>query len=362
MEKLLKETVGKVSVADLILQKHRFLTNKPDQPQIQVVSIQATSPVGRITNDVILEEADRKNKIFQEAKENQENYLILSMDNKNDSWFEFPKKESQYSEYILINGEMADACLAKIWQENEGNRKLSRVDIEKYKRDMLNGSWIPTDEAIGVDFQKRIYNGRHRLTAISEIAKSGIDIQIPLYFTFNVLTTARFVIDSGRTRASGQRLKLILDTNLGNKTGSFCKAIMRGINVQKVKFTESEVALFANKWEKLIEWVSVNIPSARAEVQAAIAKAYLWYGSEKIEPFCERIREIKFVEEGDPAKALFVALQRQKLNRINVAGVAYRKTLAAIHALINGNPLVKLYEKEDDIFEWLSDWELPKKK
>ena len=137
---------------------------------------------------------------------------------------------------------------------------------------------------------------------------------------------------------------------------------MKGVNVQKIKYTESEVALFANKWEKIIEWVAKNIPSARAEVQAAIAKAYLWYGAEKIEPFCTRFREIKFAEEGDPARALFVALQRQKVNRINVAGVTYKKTLATIHALINNTPLLKLYEKDEDIFEWLPNWDMPEKK
>lgn len=362
---VITETSGKSSVAELILQRHSML--HPDKPHIQLVDpkkipIQDNSPVGRITTDVVLEEEKRKKLIFREAKENQEYYLLAAEENPEKKWFQFPKKDSQYSEFVMLTGPMAQACLDNIWQEEEGNRRLTDVDVQKYKRDIQTGAWIPTDEAIGVDYQGSTYNGRHRLTAISELWAEGIEIEVPFYFTFNVLTTARFVIDSGRSRPTNARLKLIINTSLGNRTGGFCKALMRGVNTNnKMKFSESEIALFASKWEHVIEWIAKNFPNGRAEVQAAIAKAYLWYGQEKIGPFCDRLREIKFSEEGDPAKALYLALTRQRINRINVAGVAYKKTLAAIHAVINGNQLQKLYEREEDIFQWNPGWELPEK-
>ena len=361
--------LGKTSVADMILAKHRFI--REDAPQIQVVNPSKalpgqavpvtpspTSPIGKITSDIITEEARRHEEIVKLAKTNQEHYIRASAGK---PWFQSPRNPVQYSEYVLINGPMAQICLDHIWQEDEGNRRLARNDVDKYKRDMMNGSWIPTDEAIGVDYQGHVYNGRHRLTAITELWEEGHKIEVPLYFTFNVLTTARFVIDSGRVRPMSDRLRLIVDTPLGNRTAGFCKAVMRGSAKSKLKYTESEVAAFSHKWESLIAWIAKNLPYARAEVQAAVAKAYLWYGPEKIEPFCERFREIKFIDDGDPARALFVALTRQKVNRINASGVAYKKTMAAIHALINGHSMNKLYEREEDLFQWLPGWEMSPK-
>lgn len=367
--------IGRTSVADMVLQKHRFIhdENKDDKPQIQVVNPDTplpgtaapavaptpTSPVGKITTDIINEETRRHQEIVKLARLNQEHYLRTAAEK---PWFQSPRNPVQYSEYVLLNGAMAQICLDNIWQEDEGNRRLARNDVDKYKRDMMNGSWIPTDEAIGVDYQGRVYNGRHRLTAITELWAEGHQIEVPLYFTFNVLTTARFVIDSGRVRPMSDRLRLIVDTPLGNRTAGFCKAVMRGSAKSKIKYTESEVAAFSHKWESLIAWIATNLPYARAEVQAAVAKAYLWYGPEKIEPFCERFREIKFIDDGDPARALFVALTRQKVNRINAQGVAYKKTMAALHAAVNGHSMNKLYEREEDLFQWLPGWEIPAKK
>lgn len=364
--------IGRTSVADMVLQKHRFIHNDDkDKPQIQVVNPVAplpgtanvaptpTSPVGKITTEIINEETRRHEEIVNLARLNQQHYLRTAVGK---PWFQFPRNPVQYSEYVLLDGPMAQACLDQIWQEDEGNRRLARNDVDKYKRDMMNGSWIPTDEAIGVDYQGRVYNGRHRLTAITELWAEGHLIEVPLYFTFNVLTTARFVIDSGRVRPMSDRLRLIVDTPLGNRTAGFCKAVMRGSAKSKIKYTESEVAAFSHKWESLIAWIAANLPYARAEVQAAVAKAYLWYGPEKIEPFCERFREIKFIDDGDPARALFVALTRQKVNRINAQGVAYKKTMAALHAAVNGHSMNKLYEREEDLFQWLPGWEIPEKK
>jgi hypothetical protein len=194
------------------------------------------------------------------------------------------------------------------------------------------------------------------MTALVESGKT-----YPFYITFNSLEEAKFTVDSGAKRTSSEKLKLIIDTKLGNRTTGFCKAIMKGIlgKTSKSKYTETEIAEFAHKWEPIISWVSLHLPIARAEVQAALAKAYIWYGPEKIEPFCQRLKDIKFTEDGDPAKALYVALTKAKVNRINISLVAYKKTLASIEAIMLNKPLNRLYEREEDIFQWQEGWELP---
>ena len=165
--------VGRTSVADMILQKHRFLSNVPapkDKPQISPVSPAPNSPVGRITDEIVIEERRRHEEICKQSKANQKYYTRQDC---NRPWFSFPRTSSQYSEYVMVTGAMAKTCLENIWSEEEGNRRLDRSTIDKYKRDMLSGSWIPTDEAIGIDYKGKVYNGRHRLTAIKEIWEEG---------------------------------------------------------------------------------------------------------------------------------------------------------------------------------------------
>ena len=61
----------------------------------------------------------------------------------------------------------------------------------------------------------------------------------------------------------------------------------------------------------------------------------------------------------DPARALYLALSRAKINRINTELVAYKKTLAALDATVHSKQIQKLYERDEDIFQWQEGWELP---
>lgn len=361
--------VGRTSVADLILARTRFL--HPEKPSVQVVQAPPAPPLTRTPGDKpgvastalekpvakpdpFIASARHKEMIFREAAENRDFYLMKQLeDGEKLPWFRYVRKESQHSEFVMLTTDMAKALLESIWTETEGNRKLKVWLKDAYKRDIDGDRWIPSDEAIGIDFNGVVYNGRHRLTALMESGKEW-----PFYVTFNCLEEAKFTVDSGAKRNSAEKLRLVIDTKLGNRTTGFCKAIMKGLQ-NKVRYTETEIAEFAHKWQDLVAWISSNLPGARAEVQAAVAKAYLWYGPEKIEPFAERLREVKFTEDGDPARALYLALTKAKINRINVALVAYKKTLASVEATMTNKPLSRLYERDEDIFQWQDGWELP---
>jgi hypothetical protein len=366
-ESKLTGTIGRTSVADLILARTRFL--HPDKPAVQVVQPPPATPLTKpgekpaaaspslekpVAPDPIIASTRHKEMIFREAAENRDFYLMKQMeDGEKLPWFRYVRKESQYSEFVMLTTEMAQALLDHIWTETEGNRKLKVWLKDAYKRDIDGDRWIPSDEAIGIDFNGLVYNGRHRLTALVESGKAW-----PFYVTFNCLEEAKFTVDSGAKRNSAEKLRLVIDTKLGNRTTGFCKAVMKGLQ-NKVRYTETEIAEFAHKWQDLVAWISANLPGARAEVQAAVAKAYLWYGPEKMEPFAERLREVKFTEDGDPARALYLALTKAKINRINVALVAYKKTLASVEATMTNKPLSRLYERDEDIFQWQEGWELP---
>jgi len=357
--------VGRTSVADLILARTRFL--HAEKPSVQVAQAPPAPPLTKpddksevaptpavTTPDPIIASARHKEMIFREAAENRDFYLLKQMeDGEKLPWFRYVRKESQYSEFVMLTTDMAKALLENVWTETEGNRKLKVWLKDAYKRDIESDRWIPSDEAIGIDFNGVVYNGRHRMTALVESGKEW-----PFYVTFGCLEEAKFTVDSGAKRNSAEKLRLVIDTKLGNRTTGFCKAIMKGLQ-SKVRYTETEIAEFAHKWQHLVAWVSTTLPGARAEVQAAIAKAYLWHGPDKIEPFAERLRDVKFTEDGDPARALYLALTKAKINRINVALVAYKKTLASVEATMTNKPLSRLYERDEDIFQWQEGWELP---
>ena len=65
-----------------------------------------------------------------------------------------------------------------------------------------------------------------------------------------------------------------------------------------------------------------------------------------------------FESETDPAKALYVWLQRARSEHNANPQICYRKTLAAVIAHVESRPVMKLYEREEDIFEWGEGWEV----
>lgn len=309
-----------------------------------------------LENKSIIASQRHKKLIWQEAITNRDYYQKMQVESQtNQPWFRYVRKESQYSEFVMLDTDMAQQLLDHIWQNADGNRPMKDWLKDNYKRDIENGRWIPSDESIGIDYNGVVYNGRHRLTATIESGKEW-----PWYITFNALEEAKFTVDSGARRSPSEKLKLIIETTLGNRTVSFAKAVMRGLG-PRLRPTETEIAEFAHKWEPMLDWVSKNIPKQRAEVQAAIAKGYLMFGPELIEPFCERLSTLTFIEDGDPARALYVALQRHRQNRMNTDLVCYTKTLNSINALVSSKSVSRLYErKAEDIFEWGENWNAPK--
>jgi hypothetical protein len=351
------------SVAELILARTNLLNQQKKmsiqtaQPSTSIPPIEPATAAGVEAPDSLIASTRHKELIFDDARRNQTYYLQKQNEAKQRGqwrpWFHFTKKEMQHSEFVMLTTEMAQELLNAIWTEVDGNRRLKTTLKEAYRRDIENERWIPSDESIGIDYNHVVYNGRHRLTALIESGKEW-----PFYISFNCLEEAKFTVDSGSKRNSSEKLRMVIDAKLGNRTIGFCKAIMRGIQ-PRFRYTETEIAEFAAKWQDLILWIGEHLSTGRAEVQAAIAKAYLYYGPEKIEPFCQRLREVKFTEDGDPARALFFALQRSKDNRTHIDLVAYKKALQAVYCLDIGKTLSRVTEREEDIFQWQEGWELP---
>ena len=101
----------------------------------------------------------------------------------------------------------------------------------------------------------------------------------------------------------------------------------------------------------------------RADVHAAVAKGMLWYQGvalERLQAFCVRLSDATFDGKGDPAHTLFTWLTRAK-NHTNKPSQeeCYKKTLAAIYAVVEDRRVTNLLAKDEDVFEWLPDWTVP---
>ncbi len=287
-----------------------------------------------------------REQIWKDAEENTRWYLEQTRkDGNRKPWFHYLRKPYQYGEFIMLSEDMAK----ELAMFNPDNRNKTESLTAAYGRDMESDNWIPSHEGIGINLSGNMFDGQHRVDAVIEVRKP-----IPIWVVFNVLDEAKFVADSGKKRNVNEKLAMVCKTPLHNRTAGMVKSMMRGLK-PRFKFSEAEIATFAAMHLDVITWIGKLLPGARADVQAALGKAYLWYGPEKLEKFCDRLREVQFVDDNDPAKRLYFYTNGLRTSRNNDPISTYKKTLSAIEHVINDTTCGRLYEKNDDIFEWEVD-------
>lgn len=97
------------------------------------------------------------------------------------------------TEVVTITPTMADAWL----ENNLNNRKVARSVVDKYARDMSEGRWKFTGDAIRFDVEGTILDGQHRLMAV---VKSGVPLTAVV--VYGLPTSTREVIDTGKARTT----------------------------------------------------------------------------------------------------------------------------------------------------------------
>lgn len=291
---------------------------------------------------------------WRRALENRDFYLAVQA-KKGKEWFQNPRYEYQYSEFVYITPEMAAALL----RFNPDNRKIRDKRVDGMARDIQNQRWVQTQESIGIDLLANMQDGQHRAEAIVEAGAGW-----PIYVTWNLPLAARLVIDSGEKRKINDKLHFLYpELGLSNRTTAFCRAIMNGIRERGYSYTESEIAEFCLGNKDIVEYATKNLSGYRANLQAAVAKGCLWYGYEKMQPFVDKLNNLLFDGEDDPARILYFWVQKSKGagKHSNYASpiITYMKTVAAVIAHIEGRQVTKLHPQKKDIFEWEEGWKIP---
>lgn len=293
---------------------------------------------------------------WRRALENKEYYELKQIEDEGRKpWHQYPKHPYQYSEFVYVTPEMAQVVLDHM----PLNRPWKEAWSDAIARDVLNERWLQTHESLAINTQGELQDGQHRGRGIIKAGKGW-----PIYITWNVPPESIYVIDSGDKRKINEKLGLLFpESKLTQKTAALCRSMMWGLASRGLRYSESEIAEFAIKHQQTIVWIATNLRGFRADLQAVVGKALLWWGEAAMAPFVQRLRTVQFNGDGDPAKALYLWLQKAKQEgkRTHYASpiVYYRKTLAAVYAHISSRDANKLYQKQDDIFEWLPGWGVP---
>lgn len=293
---------------------------------------------------------------WRRALENKEYYELQEIESDGaKTWFQFPRFEYQYSEFVYCTPEMMAALLTHM----PVNRPCKDAWVDAIARDVLNERWIQSHESIAVNKLGNMHDGQHRAKGVIKAGRGW-----PIYITWQVPPEAIYVTDSGDKRKINEKLGLLFpDSKLTHKTAALCRAMMWGLTSRGIRYSESEIAEFAVKHHQIVLWLATNLRGYRADLQAVIGKSLLWWGEEVVGPFVRRMKKIAFNGEDDPAKALYLWLQKAKQEgrRASYANpmVYYKKTLAAIYAAAANKGAKKIYQKQDDIFEWGVGWEVP---
>jgi hypothetical protein len=310
-------------------------------------------PPGKTLNDL-------HPQIMATALNNQQYYLDLERKT-GKPWIHHPKHSVQYSEFVLVNAAMAVTAL----KHNPNVRKIQPGSVEVYSRDMANGNWLPTSESSDIDVAGNMADGQNRMAAIEKANKQAEKdgrpaIQVPLWLTWNVAVESKLVRDTGKRRTATDKLRIILPgISINQHFAAVCRAMMRGMG-SCTRYSETELAEFAMQYDGAIQWAIRNMPKMRTDVQAAVGKAYLWYGQEAIEPFCCHFVDMMWGASGN-AKAANLTLYKwlMKASGDTAGLVIYKKSVASIKAFVENREYDKVYEAASDIFNWEADWKVP---
>lgn len=103
------------------------------------------------------------------------------------------------TEFVKVTPEIAEKMLTK----NPRNRNISTRTLVRYGRAMIAGEWMVTGEAIKFSADGNLLDGQHRLAAVVWSGKT-----VPMMIVRGLPASAQDVMDTGRSRTSGDQLKI----------------------------------------------------------------------------------------------------------------------------------------------------------
>lgn len=99
--------------------------------------------------------------------------------------------------------ELTPALARVILARNEKNRSVSMLQVDNYRRDIVNGAWAFNGEPLILAKDGRLNDGQHRCMAVVEA-----DTPITVVLVIGVDRATRTTVDQGKTRSPGDYLAM----------------------------------------------------------------------------------------------------------------------------------------------------------
>lgn len=213
-------------------------------------------------------------------------------------------------------------ALALEWlASNENNRRLRPPIVAKYARDMANGDWAMTGEAIKLDFAGNLIDGQHRLNAV---VRSGATI--PMVVVKNLHPESQSVMDAGAKRSQADALVLdgVPNAQLMVGIARLClKVPALGYSPKsEIDPSNAQVHRFVREHESALMRATEQASSYRKKIDLlpSTIGATLMRLSEvdvfETATFFDSLADMRTEGPGDPRYALLSRLRKMKNNRI----------------------------------------------
>lgn len=168
------------------------------------------------------------------------------------------RKQSDADERIKFERTLITPHVAAAWLEkNSGNRPLSVKVVDKYARDMVSGNFDFAGDAIRFDWDGRLIDGQHRLSAC---IRSDVSFESIVIYGLNPAVQTR--IDGGKTRTAADAIALDGGYSSLRLLASTCRLILAdrfGLEVLTGNWSSSEIMDVLKRHKQLP--ASVNIVS-----------------------------------------------------------------------------------------------------
>ena len=132
--------------------------------------------------------------------------------------------------------------------------------------------------------------------------------------------------------------------------------MMKGGQPGRNSATKKQKESFRLRHEKHILWAIENLPRTSAAIPAVVVKCLIKYDNNRVLEFCKALRSGLFQGQDDPAFLLWKFLQK---HRGHDTILAYRMTVCAARAYMEGRKINSLREAKEDIFTWDEEWTVP---
>lgn len=211
---------------------------------------------------------------------------------------------------------------------NTHNRGARETVVDQYARDMTNGNWRFTGDAIKFAADGTLLDGQHRLLAI---IKSGVTLDILTIYGLDV--EAQDVMDTGAKRGAHDQLGLHGYTNvaalaattrlcINYLAGNFVKAGQHSM----AAVTNAEVIAFVDANPDLIEAVSwVRNARRNLPIRPSTAGFTLWVlrriDEDQANEMFDDLAELRTGGKGDPRYTLIRRLESVKRDRERMSAV-----------------------------------------